>query len=400
MELLFLALMLGVVVVLMLIHRPLWQSITAGVIVGIILFRIPLGDAAMQVVNVFTTWSALSILVSLYLITLLQRILDKRQQIQLAQQDLNGLFHNRRINAAGSALFIGLLPSAAAMLLCSDIFKNATDGYLQPDEQAFATSWIRHIPESSIPTYAGVLLMLGVSGVSVTEFLPVMILPVIVLLALSWFFALRKIPKDPGTPKSEHKLQDAVNLCKHLWTLLLIVVLVFLLKLSIVEALVITLLLALPIYRIPLGDLPRMLVSAFDKKLLISSFAVLVLKNFITYTGVLPSLPDAMAALPIPPYIIFFILFFLGSFISGSTSIIAIGGALAFAAVPGPAVPLIMLLMCSCHAASQISPTHVCVVVTADYFRVPFGAMVKKTMPSVVLFCLFSLVYYNLLLIL
>ena len=121
-------------------------------------------------------------------------------------------------------------------------------------------------------------------------------------------------------------------------------------------------------------------------------------KNFITYTGVLPSLPDAMAALPIPPYIIFFILFFLGSFISGSTAIIAIGGALAFAAVPGPAVPLMMLLMCSCHAASQISPTHVCVVVTADYFRVPFGAMVKKTMPSVVLFCLFSLVYYNVLL--
>ena len=51
-----------------------------------------------------------------------------------AQQELNGIFHNRRVNAGGAPVFIGLLPSAAAMILCADIVKDATDGYLDAKE--------------------------------------------------------------------------------------------------------------------------------------------------------------------------------------------------------------------------------------------------------------------------
>ncbi len=76
-------------------------------------------------------------------------MLEARSQIKLAGQDLDGLFHNRRVNAAGASMFIGLLPSAAAMLLCGNIVKEATEGYLKPREQAFVTSWFRHIPEST-----------------------------------------------------------------------------------------------------------------------------------------------------------------------------------------------------------------------------------------------------------
>ena len=51
---------------------------------------------------------------------------DKVVVRKLAGQDLNNLFHNRRINAIGAPMFIGLLPSAAAMILCGDIMKEAT----------------------------------------------------------------------------------------------------------------------------------------------------------------------------------------------------------------------------------------------------------------------------------
>lgn len=39
-------------------------------------------------------------------------------------------------------------------------------------------------------------------------------------------------------------------------------------------------------------------------------------------------------------------------------------------------------LMCVAHAASQISPTHVCLVVASDYFHVTLGDLVKKTLPA------------------
>lgn len=150
--LLYLLLVFLAIVILLAVGRPLYQAILGGLCLTAALYRISPGEILHLVGNVFTHWGSLSVLLSLYLITYLQRMLEARQQIKLAQQDLNGLFHNRRVNAGIAPMFIGLLPSAAAMILCGDIVKEATDGYLEPEEQAFVTSWFRHIPESSLPT--------------------------------------------------------------------------------------------------------------------------------------------------------------------------------------------------------------------------------------------------------
>ena len=147
----FLGMVFLSIVILLALHRPLYQAITGGLVLTVILYRIPFLSVLEQTAHVFTNWDSLSVLISLYLITYLQRMLEAKSQLKLAQQDLNGLFHNRRINAAGASLFIGLLPSAAAMILCGDIVNDATEGYLNPKEQAFVTSWFRHIPESSLP---------------------------------------------------------------------------------------------------------------------------------------------------------------------------------------------------------------------------------------------------------
>ena len=164
MQLVFLGIVFLVIVILLALKRPLYQAILGALIAAALLYRIPPRAILSQTARVFTDWNSFSVLVSLYLITYLQRMLESRSQIKLAQLDLNGLFHNRRVNAAGAPLFIGLLPSAAAMILCADIVKDSTDGYLDPKEQAFVTSWFRHIPESTLPTYTGVLLMAASSA--------------------------------------------------------------------------------------------------------------------------------------------------------------------------------------------------------------------------------------------
>lgn len=159
------------------------------------LYRIPTVEIGGSAARVITNWTSLSVLLSLYLITLLQRILESRSQIKLAQRDLNGIFHNRRVNTAGASLFIGLLPSVASMILCSEIVKDATDGYLEPKEQAFTASWFRHIPESVLPTYTAVLLMLSLSGVEISQFVAGMIIPVTTL-AFNICHSMKKICRE------------------------------------------------------------------------------------------------------------------------------------------------------------------------------------------------------------
>ena len=96
---------------------------------------------------------------------------------------------------------------------------------------------------------------------------------------------------------------------------------------------------------------------------------------------------------------IFALLFFVATVISGSTGAIALGTPLAFAAIPG-GMPLMVYLMCITHAASQLSPTHVCLVVASDYFHVTLGDLIRKTLPLSLVFCALMTIYYNILLIL
>ncbi len=393
MQLLSLGIVFLVIILLLAKRRPLYQAIFGGLVMTVVLFRIPPAEIIGNTTKVFTTWSSLSVLLTLYFINFLQRMLGARDQIKLAQKDLNGLFHNRRINAAAAPVFIGLVPCAAAMILCGDIVKEASDGYLEKKEQAFVTSWFRHLPESVLPTYSGVLLMTTLSGVPVSEFIIGMIVPAIVLALIGYWPYLHRLPIDPGTPKSENRLMDALHLVGHLWTILLILVLILGFGIQVVPAVLIVMVLSVFVYRFKVSELTILAKSAFELKMLMNSFLVLVLKEFVAYTGILETLPDMLSALPIPAYMVFALLFFAGTMVSGTSGIIALGTPLAFAAIDG-GMPLMVLLMCMCHAASQISPIHVCLTIASEYYKISLGELIRKTVPAALIFAVLMVGYY------
>lgn len=270
-----------VIVLFIFFRRPLYQAILAGILTTGVLYGISPIQMGRLILNAVSSWSDMSILVILYLITFLQRMLEKRQQIKLAQQDLNDLFNNRRINASIAPFFIGLLPSAAAMILCGDIVKESTDGYLDRKEQAFVASWFRHIPESSLPTYSGVLLMSNLAGVDIASFMVGMIFPVMVMFALGYFLYLRKLPKDTGAAPSPNKWQGFVGLIKHLWSLMLIILLILVFGISVINSVAIVIITALFIYRFRCEEIKPMFRKAFEKRMLGNTFLILVFKEFI-----------------------------------------------------------------------------------------------------------------------
>jgi len=380
------------------LKRPLYQAILAGILTTMLLYLIGPGQSLVLLANVLTNWESMSLLLILYAITFLQRMLEKRSQIKLAQQDLNGLFNNRRVNASIAPLFIGLLPSAAAMVLCGDIVKESTDGYLDRREQAFVASWYRHVPESTLPTYSGVLLMCTLAGVGIAEFMAGMIFPVLLLIVIGYALYLRKLPKETGMAPSGGKARDALNLLTHLWSLLLIILLILAFRMPVVAAIALVILLALAVYRFRWPEVRPMFRQAVEVRMLLSTFLILIFKEFTAYTGVVNSLPEFFGRFQIPLYLVFSLLFFFGCVISGTNSIIALGTTMAFDAIPGAGMPLMVLLMSMCHAASQVSPTHVCLAVVTEHFHISMGELVRKTLPAILIFCAAMIGYYHLLL--
>ena len=238
--------------------------------------------------------------------------------------------------------------------------------------------------------------MASLSGQPLGRFMLGMIIPMFILALVGYFPYFLRLPRDPGTPRSENRARDALNLVKHLWSLMLILVLILAFDFQVVTAVLTVIVLAAFVYRFSFAELKGFLVSAFEVKLLLNTFLILVLKEFISYTGVLTLLPAVLSTLPIPEWLVFAIMFFVGGAISGSNGIIALGTPLAFSTLDG-GIPLMVLLMCMCHAASLISPVHVCLVVASDYFKITMGQLIRKTIPASLVFALLMIGYYLLL---
>jgi len=224
-----------------------------------------------------------------------------------------------------------------------------------------------------------------------------MIIPSVVLAAIPYFMYVRRLPKDPGTPKSDHRLRDGADLVRQLWPILAVLVLIIAFGVSVELAAGLVIAVCFVVFRTGLKEMGSMAVSAFEWRLLLNTFLVLLLKEFLARTGVLLLLPDVLARLPIPAYLIFALFFFLGGLVSGTNGIVALGVPIVFGAMPDAGLPIVVLLMCMCHTASQLTPTHICLVVAADYFGVSFGDMLKKTLPVAACFVALMIGYYHLL---
>lgn len=375
----------------------LWKAMTLAIVATMVLWRIPVGVDAKLLWSACSDWENIQVLLVFYLIMFLQRMLERRSQLKLAQRDLNDMFNNRRVNATVAPICIGLLPSAAAAKICGDIVNEAVGDDLTVPEKAFVTSFFRHIPESFLPTYTAIILCSTLSGVPLGTFVLGMLPMIACMFLTGYFYVVRRLPRETGSAPCDNRGKAALHLVGHLWSLFAIVLLVMAVRVPVWAAVLLVIAAAFFVYRFKPTDLPGLFVDSFELDLLLNTALALVFKEFISYADVIAKLPQAFSHLPIPVWLIFALIFFFGSVICGSTAIIVVCTGLAFSAVPGSGMPLMVLLNTFSYLAMQVSPTHVCLSVVADHFRVSLGTLIRKTIPPVLILAVITVGYYLLL---
>lgn len=369
-------------------------AIGGGIIATVILFRVPVKDALIVFGRQTIATDTLDVLLSFYLITILQKMLEKRERLREAQRSFNCLFRNRRFNTALSSSILGLLPSAAVMTICADMVDQTCGDYLNKKQKMSAACFFRHIPEMFLPTFAPVLLALTLSGVNAGLFVVSMIPMVFVAYALAYIFFLRKIPKEmPPLEQKVVKTKELISLLKNLWTLISVVLIIIIFNLPVWVASLIIIVFNFFIDHFKPRDIPSLLKDSVEPILLGSMYLIMLFKSIITYTGVVPLLPEFFAQFPLPIAMVFGLIFFFGSIISGSQAIIALCLPMAMASVPDGGISLLVLLMCVAWAAMQISPTHVCSFVAAKFYSTTLGDLVIRLIPVVLLFCVITYGY-------
>ncbi len=382
------------------LKKPLYISILAGAIISVILYRIPIATSLQLAVKSCTSRDTISLVLAFYTITYVQRMMEKRGHLLLAEKSLDNIFNSRRINAMIAPFVIGLLPSAGAVLIAAPIVQNASGDYLTREEQTFVTSYYRHISEAFLPTYSSILLALDLSGVDMTKFVVGMLPMVAILFVLGYIFYVRKIPKSTEISHSKNKKEDIVNLVISLWPIAVTITIILTMKIPVYMAVVPVIIVSAILNRFSVDELIPMIKTAFETKLIVSTVMIMVFKELLTFTGVIGRLPEYFEKLPIHPAIIFSLIFVIGTLVAGSQAIIALALPLAFATIPNGGLALMILLMCMTYIAMQVSPTHICLAIVTEAFDVSFIELVKKTFPILVIFTAITAIYSYLLFVL
>ncbi|MDH6456504.1 MULTISPECIES: DUF401 family protein [Fusobacterium] len=379
------------------LKKPLYISILVGAVISVILYRIPIITSFQLAFKSCTSKDTISLVLAFYTITYVQRMMEKRGHLLLAEKSLDNIFNSRRINAMIAPFVIGLLPSAGAVLIAAPIVQNASGDYLTREEQTFVTSYYRHISEAFLPTYSSILLALDLSGVDMTKFVVGMLPMVAILFILGYVFYVRKIPKSNGISQSKDKKDDIINLIISLWPIAVTITIILTLKIPVYMAVIPVIIVSAILNKFSVDELIPMVKTAFETKLIVSTVMIMIFKELLTFTGVIGRLPEYFEKLPIHPAIIFSLIFVIGTLVAGSQAIIALALPLAFATIPDGGLALMILLMCMTYIAMQVSPTHICLAIVTEAFDVSFIELVKKTFPILIIFTAITAVYSYLL---
>lgn len=386
---------LMVVLFVLKLKKPLYTAIGAGIISAVLLYRISWNEALRLITRGVFQKDTLELILAFLGLNFLQQAMERREQRKGKNYKIVSLFSSIRLNIMVMPFLIGLLPSAGAVSLAAPVVEGMGKEYLSKEEKAFVASYYRHISEMFLPTYSYIILAVNLSGVHMGKFQAAMLPAIFLLFILGYAFYVRKIPdRNNGQTGLQMKAGERVRqLVEQCWAIILLVLVILLGDIPVYVAVFPVVFLFILVNGFSGRELRDMMADSIQFPIMLDTVFVMAFKEILLYTNAFEELPEYLMNFHIPPILVFALLFFVGSLIMGSQAAVAVGIPLAFASIPNGGVGLLVLAVGMVFLASQISPTHVCLSIAAEYFQCSFWDLVKKMLPVVVAYMVLIVPY-------
>ena len=314
---------------------------------------------------------------------------------------LQRIFSSNRVTLAVMPAFLGLLPSLGGARFSAPIVEEASKGLgLTSDHQAAINFWFRHIFEFSSPIIPGMIMACNIAGVAYSEFIMHLCWLTVLMFSVGWFVLIRPIKADSIKESSGTQAADEQN-WQDLWLSLSPVVLTFVLVVffnmnASVGMGVVTAGLFLVLHFTKREvSLKEVVVGAIDMKMFFNVLCILYFIQILTVTQVLQEIVTAFQNSPLPvPVIIACVSFIIGVLTGMSQGHVAIIMPI-IAAMQTGSLNLAGVAMAFGVAGQMLTPTHMCLVVTVDYFKANFFKTLKPVLiGEIMLLTIFSVYTY------
>lgn len=370
MDLIKLIVIFALIILFLGLKKPLYLVIFGATIVLALAFFMPPLDFLRCYGRSLISYDTINFLLVIWLVMLIEGLMTKYGHLQRVLKAMDSVFNSRKFDMTSMPMIIGFLPSAGGALFSCPMVAEAAKGTdLSPERLSMINIYYRHVMEIFFPTYPSLLLAAQISGLSLSA-ITLATLPVAIFVTLLGLIYVRRVPK---LPKTQHQRPLTVRigvLLAALWPFILLMVLILAFSLEVWIAVGLTLTALLLTTRPPLKSLPRLFLDSTKWRLLVTVVAIMGFKDILSASGAVERLPELISALPIPSMLVFSLMAFLVSMLTGlPLGTTAIVMPLAIAAAPDYTIFNICLLHLSSYLGAQITPMHMCITITAEYFQ-------------------------------
>ena len=349
----------------------------------------------------FTLSRTYDIIFALYFVMCLEIELRLSGALQDMVKALRRTFSDVKILLAAMPAFLGLLPSVGGARFSAPIVEELSAKLkISPEHKSAINFWFRHMFEFSSPIIPGMIMACSIAGVTFGEFISHLCWLTVAAIGIGWLILIRPI-KLPAAQKISESAAEIRHERNGLLLALMPVAAVFLivvffkLNASIATGLIVTAwIFVLAAVKRPVSP-KKIFLGAFDWKMSLNICCILYFIQILSVTEVLDEIVAAFQASPLPvPVIIACVSLIIGILTGMSQGHVAIVMPIVAAMRTGD-LNLAGVAMAFGVAGQMLTPTHVCLIVTVDYFKADLlGTLKPVLLGEIVLLTIFSIYTY------
>lgn len=318
------------------------------------------------------TWD---LLLCLYFVMCLEVELRKSGSLHGMVVTLRNIFSSNKVTLAFMPAFLGLLPSLGGARFSAPIVQEASEGIAVDDKQKSAINlWFRHIFEFSNPLMPGVILACGIANVSIGDLIDQVGWVTILCFVLGWIFLiipLKITDLEKATNTQHDRTIDWKSLVLAFGPIVTSFLLIVAFNVQAALAMGLVVVAFIPLYfwfKRPIS-VKSVFTESLDKKLFFNVICILYFIQLLTVIGTLDEIVSVFNNSSLPQAVIIACLSFIFGVMTGmGQGYIAIVMPIVALMAPGNIV-LVGIAMVYGMAGQMVTPTHLCILVTVEYFK-------------------------------
>ncbi|RLE07272.1 hypothetical protein DRZ78_03255 [Candidatus Aerophobetes bacterium] len=326
--------------------------------------------------------TTLKLVGSILLIFTLGNLLNEGGNLKNINSSLEAFIRDRRVTLVIPSTLIGLLPVTAGAMLSAPIVEESGNKMgLTPENKTFLNYWFRHIWEYTWPLYPGLVLTSAILSVPLYRIVLAQLPLTLSAIFSGCIFGLSRLPYKFSSKKGKEEVIKGI--CSFLlsaWPILAIIFFVLVLKWELILSLLIIVGFTLATTRIKRERIFFVLKNSLSWRIVLLIVSVMVFKRVLEASGVLVRMPEVFNYAGISPlFVLFFLPFFIGLSTGVTTAFVGIAFPilLPFIGIDNPNLTYVMLAYAGGFTGVLLSPVHLCLIVTKDYFKADFAGVYK-----------------------